>query len=251
MTTSDRFRRRFLKRWLLRRSVLSAAAAAGLVTAAAVTVGLLGGGGLAAAAGVGLLAWAVPAAVAAGWFVFGRQRIAAEARAGLLDEADGGQRQLLRELGRRLIGHGDSEGARLADALRKLRGRLDAGVAGEGFEVDAAMAGTAERLMSASVNALARSLRIHQAKEQLHTEEVKEELDGSRAGLIAEVASGVHALGLMLDRMQTAKLRRPMEGELLAVRAELDSGLAVAERVEARMAALDASLSGPSAVRER
>ena len=251
MTDSASFRRRFVQAWLLRRSVLLPAAIAGLVTAGAVAVGVLAGSGPLDIIGPAVAAWAVPALAAAGWFVFGSRRIAEEARATLLDEADGGQRELLRELGRRLIGHQDADGARLADALRKLRRRLDEGVAGEGFEVDAELAGTAERLLDASVNALARSLSIHQAKERLHTDEVKAELDQTRAGLIDEVSGGVHALGLMLDKLETAKLRRPGEGELSTVRDELDAGLAIAERVEARMARLDASLTGPSVVHDR
>ncbi len=249
MAAPARFRRRFVRAWLLRRSVLLPAAVAGLVTAAAATVAAFGGAGMLVAGGIGAVSFAVPVAIAAGWFALGRDRIAEEARGRLLDEADGGQRELLRELGRRLVGHGDADGGRLADDLRRLRRRLDEGITGAGFEVDAQLAGTAERLLDASVNALARSLSIHQAKERLHTDEVKAELDRTRAGLMEEVSGGVHALGLMLDKLQTARLRKPVAGELPAVRSELDAGLAVAERVETRMAELDASLAGPSAVR--
>ena len=243
------FRRRFLRAWFGKKSVwLPAAAALGCgVVAIASAAGFPGLGG--AAPGLAALAAAatgLATASAAAWFAFGRAAIARRVQADLLHGADGGQRELLRELGRRLIGHGDAAGAVLADDLRKLRRRLDAGVAGEGFALDAGLAGTAERLMDASVNALARSLSIHQAGEALHTDEVKAELSHSRAALTEEVARGVHALGLMLDKVQTAGLRKPVAGELPAVRGELDAGLAVAERVEARMAELERSLQPAS-----
>ena len=245
------FRRRFLRAWLGKRSVwVPVAAGAVLLGLGAAAQALLGvTPGLLYAVGAALPL--VGAASAAAWFALGRGKIAASVGEGLLDEADGGQRELLKQLGRRLVGHGDAEGARLADALRKLRRRLDEGVAGRGFEVDAQLAGTAERLMDASVNALARSLSIHQAKEKLHTQEVKDELDATRASLVDEVNEGVHALGLMLDKLQTTQLRKPLPGELPAVREELDAGLAVAQRVEARMAELDASLGGPTVTPER
>lgn len=254
MLSPTAFRRRFVRTWLTRKTVWMPLAL-GLTCAVAAVAGAAGLPGLGAAAGVlfglGVGLVGLGALSAAAWWGLGKGKLAQEVQSELLEEADGGQRQLLKQLGARLIGHGDTDGARLADALRRLDRRLDEGVAGKGFEVDPRMAGTAERLMDASVNALARSLSIHQAREKLHTEQVRAELDQTRAELVEEVGRGVDALGLMLDKLQTAGLRQPLPGELPAVRSELDAGLAVAERVEARMAELERSLSGPSAVGER
>lgn len=254
MLSPTAFRRRFVRTWLTRKTVWMPLAF-GLTCAVAAVAGAAGLPGLGAAAGVlfglGVGLVGLGALSAAAWWGLGKGKLAQEVQSELLEEADGGQRQLLKQLGSRLIGHGDTDGARLADALRRLDRRLNEGIAGKGFEVDPRMAGTAERLMDASVNALARSLSIHQAREKLHTEQVRAELDQTRAELVEEVGRGVDALGLMLDKLQTAGLRQPLPGELPAVRSELDAGLAVAERVEARMAELERSLSGPSAVGER
>lgn len=76
----------------------------------------------------------------------------------------------------------------------------------------------------------------------LHTRDFRERLHRSRTELLAEVAAGVDALGTMLDHAQTRELRQPIADEIPKVTAELDAGLAVAERVEARMASLEASL---------
>ena len=50
----------------------------------------------------------------------------------------------------------------------------------------------------------------------------------------------------MLDHLQTRELRRTIDDEIPTVTAELDAGLAVAERIEARMASLEHSLRTPA-----
>ncbi len=164
-----------------------------------------------------------------------------------LQEEDAGAGGLpLVLLERRLRVHGDAAAARLAGVLHKQRDRLHRGLAGEGFTVPPELAGTAKRLDDASFRALERSARIHEAKADVYTEDFRARLAETREDLLAEITAGVDALGTMLDHLQTRELRRAIDDEIPTVTAELDAGLAVAERVEARMASLEHSLRTPA-----
>lgn len=248
MADRGRFIRRFLQEWLLCNPVILPPlfVLTGSFAILLTTAPPSGPSPLGSVAAVGLAALA--AAAGAGWRLGLRPaKLLARTRQ-RLEEEDVGEAGLpLLRLERRLRAHGDAAGANLAATLRQQDARLRRGLAGEGFHLPVELAATAQRVETASRGALERSVRIHDAMGDLHTRDFRERLHRSRTELLAEVAAGVDALGTMLDHAQTRELRQPIADEIPKVTAELDAGLAVAERVEARMASLEASLRPPDA----
>ena len=246
MVDARRFTLRLLREWLVSSAVLVPALIIAVPFAAASTVsrtGLLD----AAVLLTGFVAALVAAAAGAvyRWFTAPKSLILqTHERLQEEDAGNGGLPLVLLE--RRLRAHGDTAAASLAALLRKQRDRLHRGLAGEGFTVPLELAGTAKRLDDASFRALERSARIHEAKADVYTEDFRARLAATREDLLAEISAGVDALGTMLDHLQTRELRRAIDDEIPTVTAELDAGLAVAERVEARMASLEHSLRTPA-----
>ncbi|MBT8341671.1 MAG: hypothetical protein HKP58_02920 [Desulfatitalea sp.] len=97
-----------------------------------------------------------------------------------------------------------------------------------------------DKLFRQSVLSLEKTLDLGYAAQQLATEAARTPLQQQRERLIDEVAKSIHQLGKVLAGIQSLESgTEHQEGELAAIRQELDQSLEVARRVKKRIASLD------------
>ena len=153
----------------------------------------------------------------------------------------------LADLQRRAEAHGDRAVAAAAFRLRDLAGRLaragDWTGSASAAESASRTADKAAELFESCVASAGRALQLLEASREMATDEGRRRVAVARDGLLGEVDAGIDKVGLALDRLQAAALtRNDPAADLARARDELAAGLAVAQRVEARMAGLAADL---------
>jgi hypothetical protein len=192
-------------------------------------------------------------------WIFRAGEIARRAFEELEGEAFKQQDAMLDDLDRRLQSDSDP---RTEESLRELRLLYERFRQGGDWtrEVDGKaafdIANKVEELFRGCVRSLERSLELWESAQEMHTDEVRRKILGSREEILAEVGEssrhlartldGVHALALEKREASAAgvlgRSRRQRRENLAQIRSELDESLAVARRVEERMQLLDAEL---------
>jgi len=205
----------------------------------------LGALGLAGLAGIGGGALA-----AAGKWWLRSDQLTQQARDDLRREATRHHSASLRQLQDRLRHDPDPRTGEAVRQLRELYRRLDRAGVLRGEDPSAALSelcGQAVDLYRSCLASLERSQRVGEAAREMSTDEARTRLLELRENLMAEVARSIAQLGSTLDHLQAARVRREIsDTQLSALRAELETGLAVARRVEQRMDELEADLErGP------
>jgi hypothetical protein len=226
-------------RWVLIPSIVGLAglawgALAGVLAGAAGWAGLLGLGLAAGAAGCR-------------WLLSG-ETLEQQALDDLRRRAARKHVDYLKQLRRRLRRDRDP---RTGKCLKRLHGtherldRLDARVLSlpAGAKLLAEVVAQAGQLYQSCLELLERSLVLWNTSQQLTTDDARDRLLRSRDQLLDEVDQSIGRLERTLDSLQVAAVRDDQpQDEHARLRAELDEGLAVAQRVQQRMDALTRDL---------
>ena len=110
-------------------------------------------------------------------------------------------------------------------------------------ETAAELQASAEELFGTCMAALERSLEKWDAAREVSSEEVRNQLLGSRERLLDELGAGITHLEKTLDHLlSTSMAAGEAVEELARARTELEQGLEVARQVERRMGELEREL---------
>ncbi len=112
------------------------------------------------------------------------------------------------------------------------------------------IAATIEKLFSACIASLERSLEMWEAAKKMATESARARLLAQRQGLLKEIAASIDQFAVTVDEVQSLAITKRGSDDLARFREELDQSLDVARRVEQRMHDLESELSGPLGQRE-
>ena len=194
---------------------------------------------VAAAAGIGIGL----GALATRWFT-GADRMADRAQAEFEREREAQHKQRLKTLDHRLYRDGEARTNQALGGLRELDRRYRA-LANDPErrpppEVDSRL----NELLELSVRGLERMADLHDTRQDLVTDQAKQQVHDARAKLLDEVERGVDAIVRTLDGLYTLNLnhQRPAQ-EIAELRDALDTSLVVARRVEDRMAELERDIT--------
>ncbi len=218
--------------------------------------GVLGGAaigvGAVAASPVTIFAGVVGLLVAAGsWatqLLVGTDRLTQKAFQEMQAEEARARDRQLDELYRRLRKDDDSHTQRSLRRLRELYERFRANSQWTAaFDRRAAVeiADTIEKLFTACIASLDRSLEMWEAARQMATQAARDKLLEQRRRLLGEVAASIDQFAVTVDEVQSLAVSKRGSDELARFREELDQSLAVARRVEQRMLDLESELEGP------
>lgn len=176
-------------------------------------------------------------------YLFRGEQLAREAADDLRQQDERQHFERLRGLHRQLRLDRDPRTGTFIQEMRRLYQRLE-----QACLLDTSRAGDvlpevrdkAEELYRSCLASLERSLELSVAAQQMATAEARQQVLDARERLLAEIETSIRHLDATLDHLQTAQLRRDdREQSLSQMRTELDMGLAVARRVEARVGELE------------
>ena len=215
--------------------------------AASLALGALTNGFSGGLVWTGLAAMGVGAAAAAYRWFAAVETLEQQALDRIRLQAEKEHLDYLKQLRRRLRRDRDP---RTGKCLKRLHGtyerlgRLDARVASGGSRTLTEVVAQAKQLYQSCLELLERSLVLWNASQQMSTDDASGKLLESRDQLLDEVDRSIDRLDKTLDGLQVAALNdNDQRGEHSRLRAELDEGLAVAQRVQQRMDALEQGLS--------
>ena len=218
--------------------------------------------------GLGVAAWASGAALGVGFFeflgvsgvlfgigagltrlVWDNTRVIEEAAHDLRNQLERDQLRSLDELERRFVGENAPDWRQSLDRLRVLGERLrnpETWAAQTDTELLPEIRQRAEQLYSTCLSSLERTSVLWRAAQKMLTSEGRQRVLESRAELIGELDQGLEQLGRTFDELYASAIERDRSGEELArIRHELDTGLEVAQRIEARMSQFEETLRNP------
>jgi hypothetical protein len=172
-----------------------------------------------------------------------------EAVGDLRDQLEHEQLRALDELERRLRTENDPRPRQSLAQLRLLCERLHSPETwATTFDADLLpeIRERAEQLYRSCLTSLERTCALWGAAQKMLTPAGRQRVLDSREELIVELERGLEQLGRTLDQLYASAIERDRTGEDLArIRQELDTGLEVAERIEARMTQFEETLHNP------